>query len=1064
MAAGTGQTGVELDRVVAVMATWADGHAEVGSGYLVTGRLVLTAGHCIRDKKSGKPAAEIKVVQASDGATVPGGNVIVCPELDVAVITLEDDAPWEAELSAVVFARVDRSRAGILEDCQAIGFPLFQSDSVGRATSEVHGTLYQTDGAESGQLLIRDPNIRPGPPFAQNTRKIPSPQAPHPSPWGGFSGATVFHHGLAIGVIIEHHPAQGGSALRATAFDTLMAADDPEARRIADALGLPRPNDLVLAAAEPVEPLAGLVERLIGGDLPLVQDLNPYLAGATESRYGTREDAGTDDPYVARTFQDVDARLRELLVPGRMVLLVGPSKAGKTRTAFEAIRTTWPRARLLIPATTSLAALAKHPRIRSSTDAIVLWLNDLQRYLTGIREPLTTALLTALLARLGNTVVVATLRTEEWSRLLDRDDELTREARRVLEEATELELGPTSDNPAEQAAAQQAYPGQDLSTYGLAEQLAGAPYLLKQYRVARRADPLLHAVIQTAIDWTRVGMPDPIPETDLADFSLDALFAYRPDMAPTPKQIRKSIMTARTPPKEAGRVAALATGPLPDRTRAYRAFSYLVAADDGQTGGIRPIPDFFWDKALRIADIDAAFSVGIAAYERGDMAAAVRAFHQAATAGNTGAMLNLGILLEDQLDPPDLGQARRWYEQAATAGHTGAMLNLGNLLADQLDPPELEEARRWYEQAATAGNTGAMVNLGVLLAEQTDLPELGEARRWYEQAATAGNTGAMVNLGNLLAYRLDPPDLGQARRWYEQAATAGDTAAMNSLGVLLAEQTDLPELGEARRWYEQAATAGNTGAMVNLGILLADRLNPPDLGQARRWYEQAATAGNTDGMLNLGTLLADRLNPPDLRQARRWYEQAAAAGNTDGMLNLGNLLADRLNPPDLWQARRWFEQAATAGDTDAMNNLGELLAARMDPPELDGARIAWQAVINTGAGHGDSEAVGWAALALALLDALAGDAPHATELLNLAEHHGVPSANVYKETMSPDPSIRAAALQNLENSPKDSDGLNFLGIASYRAGEPATAKNYWLRSLKLDDLHAPLLLHITRNP
>ncbi|MDF2049314.1 trypsin-like peptidase domain-containing protein, partial [Arthrobacter sp. Cr_A7] len=628
--AGAGQTGVELDRVVAVTAIWADGHAEVGSGYVVSGRLVLTAGHCIRDKESGKPAARIKVVRASDGATVPGGNVIVCPELDVAVIAL-DDAPWEAELSAMVFARVDRSRAGMLEDCQAIGFPLFQRDSHGPATSEVHGTLYQTDGVESGQLLIRDSNIRPGPPSAQRTPKIPVPQAGLPSPWGGFSGATLFHQGLAIGVIIEHHPAQGGSALRATAFDTIIVTDDPEARRIADALGLPRQNDLVLAAAEPVEPLAGVVERLAAGDLPLVQDLNPYLAGATESKYGTRESAGTDDPYVARTHQDVDARLRESLVPGRMVLLVGPSKAGKTRTAFEAIRTTWPRARLLIPATTSLAALAKHPRLRSSTDAIVLWLNDLQRYLTGIREPLTPALLTALLARPGNTVVVATLRTEEWSRLLSRDDELTREARRVLEEATELELGPTSDNPAEQAAAQQAYPGQDLSTYGLAEQLAGAPYLLKQYRGAARADPLLHAVIQTAIDWTRVGMPDPIPETDLAELALDALFAHRPDMAPTPEDLRAKIVVARTPPEEAGRVAALDTDRspdrtgayrafsylvaklgitrLPDRTRAYRAFSYLVAADDGQTGDTRRIPDFFWDEALRRADVDAAFSV-----------------------------------------------------------------------------------------------------------------------------------------------------------------------------------------------------------------------------------------------------------------------------------------------------------------------------------------------------------------------------------------------------------------------------------------------------------------------
>jgi TPR repeat protein len=43
--------------------------------------------------------------------------------------------------------------------------------------------------------------------------------------------------------------------------------------------------------------------------------------------------------------------------------------------------------------------------------------------------------------------------------------------------------------------------------------------------------------------------------------------------------------------------------------------------------------------------------------------------------------------------------ARRWYEQAAAAGDTGAMRNLGWLLAE-LDPPELDQARYWYEQAA----------------------------------------------------------------------------------------------------------------------------------------------------------------------------------------------------------------------------------------------------------------------------------------------------------------------------------------------------------------------------
>ena len=68
------------------------------------------------------------------------------------------------------------------------------------------------------------------------------------------------------------------------------------------------------------------------------------------------------------------------------------------------------------------------------------------------------------------------------------------------------------------------------------------------------------------------------------------------------------------------------------------------------------------------------------------------------------------------------------------------MVNLGNLLADQLDPPELEEARGWYLKAATPATGREMVNLGYLLADQLDPPELEEARGWYLKAADAGNT------------------------------------------------------------------------------------------------------------------------------------------------------------------------------------------------------------------------------------------------------------------------------------------------------------------------------------
>ena len=226
-----GDSWVTRDRVVAVIAAFADGREQVGSGYLVSGRLVLTAAHCTWHKKTREPPIRRRVIRASDGAGADVAEVIADPDLDVAVLRL-GSAPWPADLPAPVFAKVDRIHAGMLQDCQAIGFPLYQRDPDEklRGTAELHGTIYQTDEAESGMLLMREPLIRPGPVTAPDDRR---PRMAPVSPWEGLSGAVVFHRGLAIGVVVEHHPRQGDSALRAVTFDRLAVPRSARRRRAA---------------------------------------------------------------------------------------------------------------------------------------------------------------------------------------------------------------------------------------------------------------------------------------------------------------------------------------------------------------------------------------------------------------------------------------------------------------------------------------------------------------------------------------------------------------------------------------------------------------------------------------------------------------------------------------------------------------------------------------------------------------------------------------------------------------------------------------------------------------
>jgi hypothetical protein len=153
-------------------------------------------------------------------------------------------------------------------------------------------------------------------------------------------------------------------------------------------------------------------------------------------------------------------------------------------------------------------------------------------------------------------------------------------------------VAPTSADPTEQAAAHATYPELDLSQFGLAEQLAGAPALLRQYT---DATPILKAVLQAAIDWARVGMPHPILEADLRNLAQDRVKQIAAYLNPTTGDLTTAIVTARTPPADpagrtTGQVAALAVD-RSDGDWRYLAYPYLVAHDDGQTGHPRPIPD-----------------------------------------------------------------------------------------------------------------------------------------------------------------------------------------------------------------------------------------------------------------------------------------------------------------------------------------------------------------------------------------------------------------------------------------------------------------------------------------
>ncbi|MGW5317844.1 tetratricopeptide repeat protein [Nocardia thailandica] len=665
-------------------------------------------------------------------------------------------------------------------------------------------------------------------------------------------------------------------------------------------------------------------------DLPTIAELDPYRLGSTSSLFGGAGEYGMRDSYVPRTAHNVDTRLSQALTGGRLVVVVGPSKAGKTRTLFEAVRARDAGARVVWPVTDGVGDLAVHPRIASSTDLLVVWFDDLHEYLTG-PAGLTPAVLARFAARPGPTVLVATLRSEMRARLRS-GGELGKDTRMLLEQAVTIDLTSTSDDAEERAAAERAYPGYGGERYGLGEGLAGAPELLARYDDARADDPVLFTVIAVAVDWARIGRTDPIPEPVLTDLALRDLRTTHAHLDATTVGLRAAIQTARTPPPGAGRTAALQSHVLGDDIRGYRAFDYLTAADDGQDHRTpRPIPDAYWHDATIDCDTNTLFIVGMAAYFRDNTPAALATLRQAAEAGHRDAIVNLGTLLAqrgdlDAAEPwirrddsfamadfgrvlarrGDLGGAESWFRQAIEVGGS-AMVDLGDLLAQRGD---LDGAESWYRRAIETGDSGAMTGLGDLIARRGDLDG---AESWYRRAAEAGDSGAMTGLGLLLAWR---GDLDGAESWFRQAIKAGVSGVIHEFGASLAQRGDL---NAAESGFRQAIEAGDSGAMTGLGLLLAWR---GDLDAAESWYRQAIEAGNSGAKFGLGLLLARR---GDLDAAESWYRQAAEAGNSDAMTGLGLLLARR---GDLDAAESWYRQGAEAGNNVAADSLRSVRALR----------------------------------------------------------------------------------------------------------------------------------------
>ncbi|MBA2344358.1 MAG: tetratricopeptide repeat protein [Rubrobacter sp.] len=576
------------------------------------------------------------------------------------------------------------------------------------------------------------------------------------------------------------------------------------------------------------------------GWLPRVSEVSPYRLGTSRSTYAP-DDTHRNDPYVHR---EVDARLREVISSHEFpfVIIVGDSKAGKSRTAFEAILAELPGAALIVP--TNVEAIDKlfslDPPLDLHPAPAVLWLDDLDEATLGALTP-------GLLDRLDSEViVVASMTSERRDRIARSDSDIGRTARIALDRAKEIPLSAELTDE-ERGEALARYPRERFD-HSIGEPLVAADLLTAKFNAGRTSNSVGHALVRVAIDWRRAGVGRPILESELRALYPQCLPSIRVGLEPSSELYQEGLAWACEP--LVSHVALLERSNA-DKEHGFVAFDYLVALLDGQHEGYpgRDVLPVIWNFVTDFLSEEEAMSVGLTAYLRSDLTGAEhiwRYLAEGSSTYSTEAVFNLGISLAEQGNPDG---AREAFQRAIDSDHPNAApraaLNLGALLIERGDD---EGARVAFQRVIDSGHPDqapkAAISLGALLVEQGDF--VG-ARVVFEQAIHSSHPDAApdatLRLGALLVEQGDPE---AAREALQQAINSDDLNATPDaclfLGALLAEQGNTDGAREA---FQQAIDSGHPAVAPEASLYLGNLLEEQgDTAGARHAYEMTINSGH----------------------------------------------------------------------------------------------------------------------------------------------------------------------------------------------------------------------------
>ena len=204
---------------------------------------------------------------------------------------------------------------------------------------------------------------------------------------------------------------------------------------------------------------------------------------------------------------------------------------------------------------------------------------------------------------------------------------------------------------------------------------------------------------------------------------------------------------------------------------------------------------------------------GIAAYNRGDYAAALKELRPLAERGDVAAQNILGeMYAEGEGVAQDYAEAVKWYRKAAEQGNSYAQRTLALSYRKgrgvRKDPAKAIE---WY-------------------------------RKGYEQGheELAFTIGEMYDSGEGVLQ-----DYAQAVKWYRRSLDDNSSSATTALAFLYSRSGGLDDNVIAHMWANIAAAGGSSKAK-KLRDIITKELSPADLKQAQQMAKRCMASDYTD--------------------------------------------------------------------------------------------------------------------------------------------------------------------------------------------------------------------------